>query len=1261
MKKSMNTGKNSGMKYDFSSSHLSKGNTAFQKGQYSLAIEHYIQAKLERPEMAAIIDMNLKLAHQRRAAQDQSSNLAIVPNMPPPPAAELDQAATPVMHDEQAASNEAFSTGMAAAINMNLKLEPQRLMTQDRGDDLTIIVPNVPNTPVTEPEQAPSPAIRNKQASSIEALSTGEVDGSKNLIEKHKQILKDSQLFDEAFYLNEYPDISSCASPLEHYLLYGGFEGRAASKDFDSKRYLEENPDVFDKNINPLIHYLTIGRFRNREAYKYGHKISVQQAPTSASSQELEPLKGRISVRQAPTSASPQELELLSSSWLFDKNHYLKKYPDVATSHYSPEEHFLLIGGPEGREASPYFNCAPYLETYEDIKRAGINPLIHYLMFGQKEGRTAFEVELEMGSFLRAAHSKKTVVLDNLPTPAKADYKRYRCALLIHAFYFDVFQEVFSLIKNLPFSKIIVTTTKENYENICSFLEEHWPANYRVSIIQENKGRDIAPFLNDNVDNLFDFDFVCKVHTKKSPHLDTFGNNWKRHLIDNLVGSRAIFDKVVSLFIHNPQLGIAYPEPMAGTNNYDWATNKELGLEILHKLGLEVSDEELEQLDYPPATMFWFRPQALKTIFYSYAYADFPKEPIHFDGTLAHALERTLNYVCRKSGYNVAEYISLATLRNKDFKEAVIFDWLENSLDQEKFIVVSHDATNTGAPKTALSLLNALKARNKSCLTILLRGGEQESKFSDYGPVINYNGQPLRESLLKILLENKDVKVICNTVVSYQAAKFFQSINLPVISLVHEFVSDGNFSKEMFTTLIGNSDQVIYPDDLVLQDALNNLPPVDASKIEIMPQGIYDDTFPAGDRVECRTALLKELNIPEDSFIVLGCGIAQSRKGTDILVQTAKHIFSNMSAENLHFVWVGKTPEQDAVYQNCLNELSSLALLKSNFHFVGAHQKVDRFFLAADLFALPSRYDPFPGVVLEAMAANLPVVCFDGTTGVHKAFENKVGGFVCKHLDHVDMASKILSLYKNQELVHEMGIRNQAKVRERYNFGRYTNRLLEKFAAMEQPTPSEIKFSIVMPVSDTPPNHLQKMIQSVLRQTYSNFELCIADSSSSELTRTLINYYAALDQRVKCLAVKENKSITKNLNAAVTGAMGEYLCLLDHNGILPKTVLQEAHDHIVEYFPEAIYTDENGVVKPSLDISPSDKSNNIFRLLSIRKSFLEEHIVKLDANYEDAPNYDLILNYLEKTCEIQHISKTSYQWKVLKNSTSKKFLLIETI
>lgn len=1066
-------------------------------------------------------------------------------------------------------------------------------------------------------------------------------DPNDETVASRKQLLLESLLFDEQFYVNEYPDIQHCESPVEHYLLFGGLEGRAASKKFDSQRYLDAHPELIEKKINPLLHYLEIGQFHNFETYYYETTL-------------LEPVQKSTSIR---------EVELLLNSPFYDRDYYLHKYPDVAESAMSPEEHFLLKGGKEGREASPYFDCSAYLEAYEDVRKSEMNPLIHYLMFGQQEKRVAFEANFEIAPLLLATRSKKTVVLDNLPDPI-VDHKSYRCALLIHAFYVDVFEEIISIAKNLPFAKVIVTTPERNYEAIRTYLYENWPTNYRVSVINENKGRDLAPFINENVDNLFDFDLICKIHTKKSPHLDVIGEKWKKYLIQNLIGSASVFNKILGLFAYDETLGMAYPEPMEGTNNHDWADNKNIAENAFKRLGINVSEEELQDLDYPPATMFWFRPEALKPIFHTFAYDEFPAEPIHFDGTLAHALERTLNYVCRSQNYSALEYVSLKTLVSPDVKEAVIFDWLDTNAERDKFIVVSHDATNTGAPKTALSLLKELNLRDKACLTILLNGGEQEELFCRYGPVINYKGQPLRESFLKLVLENKDINVICNTVVSYKAAQFFKSINLRVVALVHEFISSGHFSEDMFSTLIENADKVVYPADFVLRDTLAKIS-VDTKKIRLMPQGIYDDAFPVGDRASSRRRLINDLRIPDDSFVVLACGTVESRKGTDILIKAAKHLLCLNGTSKVHFVWVGKVTEDDPFYLNCLKEISSMELLRRNFHFVGAHSKVDRFFLASDMFALPSRHDPFPGVVLEGMAAKLPIVCFDDTTGVHEAFEDGIGGFVCQHLDHIDMAEKIVLIYKNSDDTAVMGNRNRSKVCKQYSFSRYTEEILKDFRKIQSPEQAESpKFSIVVPVFDTPPNYLQKLLQSILLQRYANLEICLADASTKHLTRTLIRYYAAIDMRVKWKVIDKNLGISGNTNEAISLASGDFLCLVDHDDILPVTALNEIVACITASSPDIIYTDEDKideyglkhfspVLKPPFDIDLLETHNYVTHLLTIRKAFFDKHIGALRSEFDGAQDYDLILRCSEATQNIQHIPKILYHWRVFENSTSK--------
>lgn len=87
----------------------------------------------------------------------------------------------------------------------------------------------------------------------------------KRTMEQQKHLLISSGLFDEAFYLQQNPDVAtSTLEPVEHYIKFGGFEGRNPSKGFNSAFYLSEYPDVREQHINPLVHYLTFGIYEQR-------------------------------------------------------------------------------------------------------------------------------------------------------------------------------------------------------------------------------------------------------------------------------------------------------------------------------------------------------------------------------------------------------------------------------------------------------------------------------------------------------------------------------------------------------------------------------------------------------------------------------------------------------------------------------------------------------------------------------------------------------------------------------------------------------------------------------------------------------------------------------------------------------------------------------------------------------------------------------------------------------------------------------------
>lgn len=90
-------------------------------------------------------------------------------------------------------------------------------------------------------------------------------------MQRHSQLIQESDLFDAEWYLAAYPDVRQAEqyskAPHMHYLHHGGFEGRNPCPEFDSAYYLKQYPDVAEAGTNPLVHYLQHGRHEGRRIF----------------------------------------------------------------------------------------------------------------------------------------------------------------------------------------------------------------------------------------------------------------------------------------------------------------------------------------------------------------------------------------------------------------------------------------------------------------------------------------------------------------------------------------------------------------------------------------------------------------------------------------------------------------------------------------------------------------------------------------------------------------------------------------------------------------------------------------------------------------------------------------------------------------------------------------------------------------------------------------------------------------------------------
>ncbi len=233
--------------------------------------------------------------------------------------------------------------------------------------------------------------------------------------------------------------------------------------------------------------------------------------------------------------------------------------------------------------------------------------------------------------------------------------------------------------------------------------------------------------------------------------------------------------------------------------------------------------------------------------------------------------------------------------------------------------------------------------------------------------------------------------------------------------------------------------------------------------------------------------------------------------------------------------------------------------------------------------------------------------------------------------------------------------------------------IYEKWIKKNEPNPIEIskqkeekiffkpKISIVVPLYNTPKKFLKELIDCMFEQTYSNWELCLADGSPKPLE--FAKKFFKGDSRIKYTVISENKGISGNTNEALKLATGDYIGLLDHDDLLPKFSLYEVAKAINDNpYVEFIYTDEDkfenslsnrfGVFfKP--DFSPYTlNSANYICHFSIFKKDLLEKIGGFRSEYDGSQDYDIVCRAVENTKNIIHIPKVLYHWRSHINSTA---------
>lgn len=214
-----------------------------------------------------------------------------------------------------------------------------------------------------------------------------------------------------------------------------------------------------------------------------------------------------------------------------------------------------------------------------------------------------------------------------------------KIALLAHVFYADLVEEIISYAKNIEGDfDILITCVQDAYQTVSKRFNEEFVDSLIDIRIVPNKGRDIGPFLCNHLDSYKRYDYICKIHSKKSLHAGGI-DNWRGYLYNHLLGSKEQVNGIIARFEQDESLGMQYPEYSDAIKPFiDWGSNKEACQKFMKSLSLDCPDD---LPDFPAGSMFWFRPKALAPLLNkSWQLSDFPPEDGQIDETIMHAVER---------------------------------------------------------------------------------------------------------------------------------------------------------------------------------------------------------------------------------------------------------------------------------------------------------------------------------------------------------------------------------------------------------------------------------------------------------------------------------------------------------------------------------------------------------------------------------------------------------------------------------------------
>jgi glycosyltransferase involved in cell wall biosynthesis len=437
---------------------------------------------------------------------------------------------------------------------------------------------------------------------------------------------------------------------------------------------------------------------------------------------------------------------------------------------------------------------------------------------------------------------------------------------------------------------------------------------------------------------------------------------------------------------------------------------------------------------------------------------------------------------------------------------------------------------------------------------IVLGGGPLLGSFREVATVhqIDLARQP-RDDVLKLLHALKahgaDV-AIANTVVSGLMVPLLREADFHTLSLVHELPGIlKSYKLEAHAEAIAShAEKVVFPAEIV-RSGFEAFVGRDLGDIAVIrPQGSYlqsphrfvEDLGPI------RRRMREELGLAADSRIVMSSGYADHRKGVDLFVESLLQVMQ--SDDKVVGLWIGHRDE--ALFAEQMTRIRESGR-QSRFVFTGRIGNPEDYYAAADVFALTSREDPFPSVVLEAFEVRLPVVAFEGAGGSESLLRRGCGVIV-PAFDTTRFAEAIGGLIENPARGAKLAATGYDIVLREFGFRHYLFDLLELAG---RPLP---KVSVVVPNYNYA-RYMGARLDSIVKQRIPIYELIVLDDCSKDDSVNVIrSLLANCPVSAPFVANKENSgSVFRQWARGVELARGDLVWIAEADDLSDRAFLKE--------------------------------------------------------------------------------------------------------